>query len=99
VKPGIRPPTRHRSEPGSGRQFAVGLVARGAKVYAATDVTVLVNNAGILDTGVAAVGVARGCAAEMGTHYFGTLDVTRACVPIIERNGGAQSMCCGTSFS
>jgi NAD(P)-dependent dehydrogenase (short-subunit alcohol dehydrogenase family) len=106
---------------GLGRQFAAGLVARGAKVYAAarrpetidlpgvvpiplditdpesvrraadaaSDVTVLVNNAGISTRASLLSGSLADVRLEMETHYFGTLDVTRAFVPIIESNGGA----------
>jgi NAD(P)-dependent dehydrogenase (short-subunit alcohol dehydrogenase family) len=105
---------------GLGRQFAAGLVARGAKVYAAarrpqtidlpgvvpiplditdpesvrraaetaTDVTVLVNNAGISTRASLLSGSLDDVRLEMETHYFGTLDVTRAFVPIIEGNDG-----------
>ncbi|MDT5132024.1 MAG: hypothetical protein QOE41_1335 [Mycobacterium sp.] len=105
---------------GLGRKFAVGLVARGAKVYAAarrpetidlpgvvpiqlditdpesvrraadaaTDITVLVNNAGISTRASLLSGSLADVRLEMETHYFGTLNVTRAFVPVIERNGG-----------
>jgi NAD(P)-dependent dehydrogenase (short-subunit alcohol dehydrogenase family) len=105
---------------GLGRQLAAGLVARGAKVYAAarrpetidlpgvvpiqlditdaesrrraadtaTDVTVLVNNAGISTRASLLTGSLQDVRREMETHYFGTLNVTRAFVPIIEGNGG-----------
>lgn len=107
---------------GLGRRFALALVARGAKVYAAarrpetidipgvvpiqlditdpesirraaeiaTDVNVVVNNAGVstratlLDSPLADIRL------EMETHYFGTLQVIRAFVPVIERNGGGR---------
>jgi NAD(P)-dependent dehydrogenase (short-subunit alcohol dehydrogenase family) len=105
---------------GLGRQFAAGLVARGAKVYAAArrpetidvpgvvpihlditdaasvrraaetaaEVTVLVNNAGISTRASLLSGLLEDVRLEMETQYFGTLNVTRACVPIIEHNGG-----------
>jgi NAD(P)-dependent dehydrogenase (short-subunit alcohol dehydrogenase family) len=112
---------------GLGRQFAAGLVARGAKVYAAArrpetidlpgvvpiqlditdsasvcraaetaaEVTVLVNNAGISTRASLLSGSLEDVRLEMETHYFGTLNVTRAFVPIIEHNGGgAILMCC-----
>lgn len=61
-------------------------VAAAAKL--APDATLLVNNAGIA-TGVGLVGgdladIRR----EMETHYFGSLDVTRAFAPLITANGG-----------
>jgi NAD(P)-dependent dehydrogenase (short-subunit alcohol dehydrogenase family) len=54
----------------------------------ATDVTVLVNNAGISTRASLLSGSLQDVRLEMETHYFGTLNVTRAFVPIIERNGG-----------
>ena len=54
----------------------------------ATDVTVLVNNAGISTRASLLTGSLEDVRLEMETHYFGTLNVTRAFVPIIERNGG-----------
>ena len=59
-----------------------------AAAAAASDVTVLINNAGIstgagfLDADISDV------RREFETHVFGTLDVTRAFVPVIESNGG-----------
>jgi NAD(P)-dependent dehydrogenase (short-subunit alcohol dehydrogenase family) len=105
---------------GLGSRLAAGLVARGAKVYAAArrpetidlpgvvpiqlditdpasvrraadaaaEVTVLVNNAGISTRASLLTGSLEDVRLEMETHYFGTLDVTRAFVPVIERNGG-----------
>lgn len=105
---------------GLGRQFAIELVARGAKVYAAarkpetvdiagvtsiqlditdpesirhaaeqaTDVNVLVNNAGVSTQATLLDGPLEDIRLEMETHYFGTLQVIRAFAPVIERNGG-----------
>jgi NAD(P)-dependent dehydrogenase (short-subunit alcohol dehydrogenase family) len=61
-------------------------VARAADT--ATDITVLVNNAGISTRASLLSGSLEDVRLEMETHYFGTLNVTRAFVPIIERNGG-----------
>lgn len=61
-------------------------VRRAAEI--AGDVTVLVNNAGISTRANLLTGPIADIRAEMETHYFGTLDVTRAFTPIIERNGG-----------
>lgn len=61
-------------------------VRRAAAV--ADDVTVLVNNAGISTRAQLLTGPIEDIRAEMETHYFGTLNVTREFVPIIERNGG-----------
>lgn len=55
---------------------------------AATDVTVVVNNAGISTRASLLTGSLEDVRLEMETHYFGTLNVTRAFVPVIERNGG-----------
>ncbi|MGC0364364.1 NAD(P)-dependent dehydrogenase (short-subunit alcohol dehydrogenase family) [Rhodococcus sp. 27YEA15] len=61
-------------------------VSRAADV--ATDVTVLINNAGtstgadVLDGDIDAIRL------EMETHYFGTLAMTRAFAPVIVGHGG-----------
>jgi NAD(P)-dependent dehydrogenase (short-subunit alcohol dehydrogenase family) len=54
----------------------------------ASDVTVLVNNAGVSTRAQLLSGPIEDIRLEMDTHYFGTLNVTRAFAPIIERNGG-----------
>jgi NAD(P)-dependent dehydrogenase (short-subunit alcohol dehydrogenase family) len=56
----------------------------------ATDVTVLVNNAGVSTRASLLTGPLEDVRLEMETHYFGTLNVTRAFVPIIEHNGGGS---------
>jgi NAD(P)-dependent dehydrogenase (short-subunit alcohol dehydrogenase family) len=61
-------------------------VRRAADV--ATDVTVLVNNAGSSTRASLLAGPIQDVRLEMETHYFGTLDVIRTFVPIIEGNGG-----------
>jgi NAD(P)-dependent dehydrogenase (short-subunit alcohol dehydrogenase family) len=61
-------------------------VRRAAEV--ASDVTVLVNNAGVSTRAQLLSGPIEDIRLEMDTHYFGTLNVTRAFAPIIERNGG-----------
>jgi NAD(P)-dependent dehydrogenase (short-subunit alcohol dehydrogenase family) len=59
-----------------------------AAAAAASDVTVLINNAGI-GTGASVLsGPIADVRREFDTHVFGTLDVTRAFVPVIEGNGG-----------
>ena len=61
-------------------------VAQAAKV--AEDATLVINNAGTglgVDLLTGDLGEIR---QEMETHYFGTLAVTRAFVPVLERNGG-----------
>lgn len=61
-------------------------VRRAATV--AGDVTVLVNNAGISTRAQLLTGPIEDIRAEMETHYFGTLNVVREFVPVIEKNGG-----------
>jgi NAD(P)-dependent dehydrogenase (short-subunit alcohol dehydrogenase family) len=56
----------------------------------ATDVTVLVNNAGVSTRATLLTGPLEDVRLEMETHYFGTLNVTRAFVPIIEHDGGGS---------
>jgi NAD(P)-dependent dehydrogenase (short-subunit alcohol dehydrogenase family) len=56
----------------------------------ATDVTVLVNNAGVSTRASLLTGPLEDVRLEMETHYFGTLNVTRAFVPIIEHNGSGS---------
>lgn len=54
----------------------------------ASDVTVLVNNAGVSTRANLLTGPIGDVRLEMETHYFGTLNVIRDFAPIIERNGG-----------
>jgi NAD(P)-dependent dehydrogenase (short-subunit alcohol dehydrogenase family) len=61
-------------------------VRRAADV--AYDVNVVVNNAGVSTQSDLLSGAMDDIRLEMETHYFGTLQVTRAFVPVIERNGG-----------
>jgi NAD(P)-dependent dehydrogenase (short-subunit alcohol dehydrogenase family) len=56
---------------------------------AAPDVTVLVNNAGVLAFGSALEGDLAGFERDLRTNYLGTLRVTRAFVPALERNAPA----------
>ncbi len=63
-------------------------VARAAA--AAADVTVLINNAGVSTGASLLTGPMDDVRQEMETHYFGTLNVTRAFAPIIEANGGGS---------
>ena len=56
---------------------------------AAQDVTVLVNNAGVLTFGSALDGDLDGFERDLRTNYLGTLRVTRAFVPALERNAPA----------
>ena len=61
-------------------------VRRAAEI--ASDVNVLVNNAGVSTRSGLLSGAMDDIRLEMETHYFGTLNVTRAFVPVIEANGG-----------
>lgn len=54
----------------------------------ASDVTLLVNNAGIASTTSLITGDLPTIRREMETHYFGTLSVVRAFAPVLARNGG-----------
>ena len=54
----------------------------------ATDVNVLINNAGTSTRTGLLSGSFEDIRLEMETHYFGTLSVIRTFVPIIEANGG-----------
>ena len=54
----------------------------------ATDVNVLINNAGTSTRAGLLSGSFEDIRLEMETHYFGTLSVIRTFVPIIEANGG-----------
>jgi NAD(P)-dependent dehydrogenase (short-subunit alcohol dehydrogenase family) len=61
-------------------------VRRAADI--ASDVNVLVNNAGVSTQANLLSGAMADIRLEMETHFFGTLQVTRAFAPIIEDNGG-----------
>ena len=63
-------------------------VRRAAEI--ASDVNVLVNNAGVSTQADVLSGSMDDIRLEMETHYFGTLQVTRAFAPVIERNGGGS---------
>ena len=60
-------------------------VTRAAQ--AASDVNVLINNAGVLSFGTALEGDLEGFERDLATNYFGALRATRAFVPALERNG------------
>ncbi|MFF2999410.1 SDR family oxidoreductase [Streptomyces sp. NPDC057950] len=61
-------------------------VARAAEV--AGDATLLINNAGISTHVGLATGDMGDIRLEMETHFFGSLNVTRAFAPVIAANGG-----------
>lgn len=60
----------------------------GAAAAAASDVTLLINNAGILTGQNLVTGDPAMIRMEMDTHFFGTLEVIRAFAPVLARNGG-----------
>lgn len=60
-----------------------------AAAQTAQDVTILINNAGVLGTGGLFTATSVETAQwEMNTNYFGTLSMTRAFAPILKQNGG-----------
>ncbi len=82
--PGVEPVQLDITDPAS--------VRRAADV--ASDVNVLVNNAGTSTRAALLSGSFEDIRLEMETHYFGTLDVIRTFAPIIESNGGERSSTC-----
>jgi NAD(P)-dependent dehydrogenase (short-subunit alcohol dehydrogenase family) len=60
-----------------------------AAAAAANDVSVLVNNAGVLTFGGVLDGDLTGVERDLATNYLGTLRVTRAFAPVLERNAPA----------
>jgi NAD(P)-dependent dehydrogenase (short-subunit alcohol dehydrogenase family) len=54
----------------------------------ATDVDLLINNAGIATLAPLITGSLEDIRRDMETHFFGTLQVTRAFAPLLARNGG-----------
>jgi NAD(P)-dependent dehydrogenase (short-subunit alcohol dehydrogenase family) len=76
--PGVEPIQLDITDPDSVRSAA----------EIASDVTVLVNNAGVSTRATLLTGPLADVRLEMETHYFGTLNVIRAFVPVIEHNGG-----------
>lgn len=59
-----------------------------AAAAAASDVTLLVNNAGIATTGSLVSDPLDDVRREMDTHFWGNLAMVRAFAPVIEHNGG-----------
>lgn len=76
--PGVTPLQLDITDPAS--------VRRAAEI--AADVNVVVNNAGVSTQSDLLSGPMDDIRLEMETHYFGTLRVIRAFVPVIEGNGG-----------
>lgn len=58
----------------------------------ASDATLLINNAGIATWANLLTGDLSDIRAELEIHYLGTLQATRAFVPVLERNGGGTIM-------
>jgi NAD(P)-dependent dehydrogenase (short-subunit alcohol dehydrogenase family) len=54
----------------------------------ARDVTLIINNAGVLDFGSFLDAERAKVDRNFATNFYGTLDVTRAFVPVLETNGG-----------
>ncbi|MCK0175573.1 SDR family oxidoreductase [Mycolicibacterium sp. F2034L] len=61
-------------------------ISRAAEL--ASDVTVLINNAGVSTQANLLDGALEDIRLEMETHYFGTLQMIRAFAPVIDGNGG-----------
>lgn len=80
--------TAHVGDDPRARPLALD-VTDPASVTAAPDVAVLVNNAGVLAFGTALAGDLDGFERDLRTNYLGTLHVTRAFVPALERNAPA----------
>ncbi|MFE9744027.1 SDR family oxidoreductase [Saccharothrix saharensis] len=59
-----------------------------AAASAAGDVTLLVNNAGIITGENLVTGDPAAIRREMDTHFYGTLEVIRAFAPVLAANGG-----------
>ena len=59
-----------------------------AAATAAGDVTLLVNNAGIITGENLVTGDPAAIRREMDTHFYGTLEVIRAFAPVLAANGG-----------
>ncbi len=59
-----------------------------AAASAAADVTLLVNNAGIITGANLVTGDPAAIRLEMDTHFYGTLEVVRAFAPVLAANGG-----------
>ncbi|GAA1266103.1 SDR family oxidoreductase [Saccharothrix xinjiangensis] len=59
-----------------------------AAARAATDVNLLVNNAGVNTAQDLVTGDLAKIRLEMDTHFYGTLDVVRAFAPVLAANGG-----------
>jgi NAD(P)-dependent dehydrogenase (short-subunit alcohol dehydrogenase family) len=69
-------------------------------VAQASDVTLLVNNAGVAGfAGFIAADSVESARAEMEVNYFGTLDIIRAFAPVLKANGGGAIINLGSIAS
>lgn len=59
-----------------------------ALANAATDVTLLINNAGVLDFGSVLDAPLKDFERNFATNFYGVLHMSRALAPVIEQNGG-----------
>ncbi len=59
-----------------------------ALAQSATDVTVMINNAGVLDFGGVLDAPLSAFDRNLATNFYGVLHMARAFAPVIERNGG-----------
>ena len=80
--------TARRPLPGAVQLDITDPASVAAAAAVATDVTLLVNNAGISTYQNLVTGDLDKIKLEMDTHYFGTLSVVRAFAPILGANGG-----------
>ncbi|MFB9991642.1 SDR family oxidoreductase [Deinococcus oregonensis] len=62
--------------------------AVASAAHSATDVTLLINNAGSLDVGSILSAPPELVVRDMDTNYYGTLHMVRAFAPVLEANGG-----------
>ncbi|MFC8525738.1 SDR family oxidoreductase [Nocardia sp. NPDC057227] len=65
----------------------------------ASDLTVLINNAGVQTGADALTGAEALLRAELETHLFGTLAVTRAFAPVLAANGGGAILTVHSALS
>jgi len=91
TEPGVTPVALDITDPGQVREAASGC----------GDVTLLVNNAGVMKAGTfTGVPSLEGARLEMDTNFFGTLSMCQAFAPVLASNGGGAivNMLSVTSF-
>jgi NAD(P)-dependent dehydrogenase (short-subunit alcohol dehydrogenase family) len=86
--PGVRPIALDITDPD----------AVAAAAAQATDVDLLINNAGI-STGAQLLGDLDGVRAEMDVNFWGTLSVVRAFAPVLAANGGGRIVTMASALS